>query len=383
MQSQIQNYPDVDFIEGQTLEQAIADGEAIWIAKWKECTGEDIQLHKTDEEKILIDTVAYMFYCVCMNIDNAGKMNLLKYSMNNFLDNLGARCGVIRIAASPAQTTVKFTLTEAQAEDYTIPEGTRVSASSMDDIYFETQEDVVIQAGETETDIICVCTTDGDDGNDIGVGVIDELIDALPYIDTVSNITKSDGGADTEDDDALAERIFYAPSTYSTAGTEDSYIFHAKSASQLVGDVRVFSPQPCYVTIVITSRRTGVPTQELINIVTNYLNERTRKVLSDRFTVTGPDTVQFDVTMTYYISYDNQKYEEALKQRIEESVAEYISWQTTKIGRNITPTKLIQLAMEAGASRVELSYPEWADVDEDEIAVLDSISITYGGLEND
>lgn len=380
MQSQIQNYPDISFIGDLTLTQWIEQGEAWYIEQWKELTGEDIVLHDTDEERIMIHAIAMMFYQTLQYLDNAGKMNLLKYSMGDFLDNMAARSGIARIEAQPAQVSVKFILTEAQAEDYTIPEGTRVSGSALEDLYFAVDDDTVIPAGETEGVCLCTCTTAGTEGNNIAIGSIDELVDTLPYIDEVTNTTVSDGGTDIEDDDQLAERLFLAPSEYSTCGTEDSYIFHAKSASPLVNDVSVHSPEPCYLTITITSK-TGMPSQELINIVTAYLNDPIRKKLTDRITVVGPDAVTFNINVEYWISYDNQKYEESIKAAVEQAVDDYVTWQTTKIGRNINPSKLYQLIMEAGANRCVVTYPEQTTVDSDELAVLGTKTVTYGGLE--
>ena len=380
MQSQIENYPDISFIEDESLESAINKTESFYVEQWKALTGEDIALHDTDEERVLLRGIAYIFYQACQYIDNAGKMNLLKYSMDGFLDNIAARTGLSRIEAQPAAVTVKFTLTEAQGTDYTIPSGTRVSGENLEDLYFAVDEDTVIPAGDTDVLCKCTCTTAGEDGNGIEPGELNELVDTLPYIDTVENTTTSDGGADEEDDDALAERIFLAPSEYSTTGTEDSYIFHAKSASTLVNDVSVSSPQPCYLTITITSK-TGMPTQELIDIVTDYLNDPIRKKLTDRITVVGPDPITFNVSLTYYISYDNQKYEETIKAQVEEAVNNYITWQTTKIGRNVNPSKLMQMVMEAGANRVTITYPEQATVEANELAVLGTKTVTCGGLE--
>ena len=380
MQSQIENYPDISFIDNETLESAISKTEAFYIEKWKELTGEDITLHDTDEERILLRAIAYIFYQACQYTDNAGKMNLLKYSMDGFLDSIAARTGLSRMEAKPAVVTVKFILSEAQVTDYTIPEGTRVSGTNLEDLYFAVDTDTIIPVGETEALVSCTCTTAGEDGNGIEPGMIDELVDTLPFIDTVENTTASDGGADEEDDDTLAERIFLAPSEYSTCGTEDSYIFHAKSASTLVNDVSVSSPEPCYLTITITSK-TGMPSTELINIVTNYLNDPVRKKLTDRITVTGPNAVNFSVDLTYYISYDNQKYEETIKEQVEAAVDEYIKWQTTKIGRNINPSKLTQMVIDAGANRVTITYPTQATVEADELAVLEVKTVTYGGLE--
>ena len=126
MQSQIQNYPDISFIGDLTLTQWIEQGEAWYIEQWKELTGEDIVLHDTDEERIMIHAIAMMFYQTLQYLDNAGKMNLLKYSMGDFLDNMAARSGIARIEAQPAQASVKFILTETQApsrreQEYPVP----------------------------------------------------------------------------------------------------------------------------------------------------------------------------------------------------------------------------------------------------------------------
>ena len=124
-----------------------------------------------------------------------------------------------------------------------------------------------------------------------------------------------------------------------------------------------------------------MPSQELISIVTNYLNGKTRKVVADRVTVAAPTAVSFNVEMQYWISYDNQKYEETIKSQIEAAVEAYVEWQTTRIGRNVTPSKLVQLVMEAGASRVTVTSPTQTTVADDELTVLGTSTVTYGGLE--
>lgn len=382
MVSQVENFPDISFIGDMTLQESMDLAKSWYITHFKELTDEDIVLYDTDEEKILLDTVAYMFYQSAMYIDYAGKQNLLKYSVGDFLDNIGARCGVTREPAGYAKVTVRFTLTEAQGTDYKIPEGTQVAPSESDNVYFAVDGDTTIPAGDTYADARCTCLTAGSDGNGFVPGAIDELIDALPYMDMVSNVTISDGGTDEEDDDAYAERIFLAPSVYSTAGSEDAYIFHAKSASTLVRDVVVFSPEPCEVSVIITGVD-GLPSAELISIVSDYLNESSRKVLTDQVTVMAPDTVTFNVDLTYYIDRSNSKYAERIQGQVEAAVTDYIKWQTEKIGRNITPSKLIQLVMEAGAKRVTVTSPSDTVVDADEIAVLGTSGITYGGIEDE
>ena len=88
MQTQIQNYPDISFINNEKLESAMNKAKEWYVERWKSLTGEDIILHDTDEEKILLDAIAYCFYNACQYIDNAGKMNTLKYAMDEFLDEI-------------------------------------------------------------------------------------------------------------------------------------------------------------------------------------------------------------------------------------------------------------------------------------------------------
>lgn len=383
MASDVMNYPEISFIGGCSLADWLEQGKEWYVERFLELTGESLTLHDTDEEKILLDAIGYMFYQVMQYVDYTGKQNLLKYSVGDFLDNVGARCGVKRGAASRASVTVRFTLTAEQDVDYMIPAGTQTAPSSSDNIFFAVESDTKIPTGELYADAVCLCTLAGEDGNGFLPGEVDELVDALPYIDSVLNITTSDGGADAESDDDFADRIYYAPSLYSTAGSEDSYIYHVKSASVLVGDVIVYSPEPCRVDIIITSKNGGVPSEELLRTVTDYLMEKQRKVLSDLVTVRGPDTKTFDVSLTYYISTENQKYAGAIKEKIEDAVSDYIVWQTEKIGRNVTPSKLIQMVMEAGAKRVEIDAPADIVLENDEIAVLGEKLVTYGGLEDE
>ena len=58
----------------------------------------------------------------------------------------------------------------------------------------------------------------GASGNDVPIGVVDTLVDAIPYVAAVENVDTSSGGADAESDDSLTRRIWLSPTTYSCAG---------------------------------------------------------------------------------------------------------------------------------------------------------------------
>ena len=68
---------------------------------------------------------------------------------------------------------------------------------------------------------------------------------------------------------------------------------------------------------------------------------------------------------------------------ISTAVQDFITWQTTEIGRDLNPSELIRRVREAGAKRVELEAPEFARITETQVAQLGTKAVTYGGLEDD
>ena len=66
-----------------------------------------------------------------------------------------------------------------------------------------------------------------------------------------------------------------------------------------------------------------------------------------------------------------------------QAVEEYKTWQRT-IGRDVNPSQLAAMVMEAGAKRVTVTAPTFAAVAATKVAALTgSATVTYGGLEDD
>lgn len=227
MIEEIASLSDVSFIDNKTLDDVQSDMVTDYQTRYKEVTGQDLTLRRADPEALKLYAASVQIYHMMLHIDMAGKMDLLKYAYSGFLDNLGALRGVTRLAASPATTTVRFTLSAAQKSVVTIPKGTRVSNGDV--IYFETSDLAEIKIGETYIDVLCTCQESGAEGNGLIAGTINTLVDPIAYVDKVSNVNESTGGSDIESDDDLAERIYLAPGSYSTAGPKDAYIYHTKS----------------------------------------------------------------------------------------------------------------------------------------------------------
>ena len=78
------------------------------------------------------------------------------------------------------------------------------------------------------------------------LGTITTLVDLIPYIESVTNLTETAGGDDGEPyteagDNRLRERIRLAPAKRSTAGPELAYIYWAMTADSSIIDVKAVS----------------------------------------------------------------------------------------------------------------------------------------------
>ena len=198
-------------------------------------------LYPGDERRLFGNVIAAIFISMFNQMNDASKQKMLRYARGDVLDALGERVGVERQAASPAETTLRFSVDAAFSQNIIIPKGTRATGDSTR--FFETSSNAVITAGELYADVPAQSVGGGVDYNDIAVGAINVIVDPVPYVDTVSNTTVTSGGTDTEDDDSLRERIRIAPSTLSTAGPIKSYEYWAKTADTAIADVVVSSEQ--------------------------------------------------------------------------------------------------------------------------------------------
>ena len=231
---QIERLPDVSFIDDDInldgiQKQMLQDYQD----KYMEETGEETVLDRGEPIALILYACSVQIYQMYMYVDRAGKQNLLKYAFGAFLDNLAALKGIERTAAKPATVTMRFTLSEAQTGAIAIPAGTRVTDG---EAYFTTDKYAEIKAGETTVDVACTSIETGVDLNGIHEGAIQTLVDPIPYIESVTNITETDGGADPESDESLKDRIYIAPSRYSTAGTEEAYIYWVKTYNSTIAD---------------------------------------------------------------------------------------------------------------------------------------------------
>lgn len=377
---ELENLPEVSFIDNITLDEIQEQLKRDYEERYETITGKTHSLRRAEPAALILYACSIQIFQALLYVDRAGKQDLLKYSYGEYMDNLAAIRGITRMGAKPAVTTMRFTLSEPMTTVQGIPSGTRVTDGEM---YFQTDEYAEIAAGDTYTDIPCTCQTEGVAGNGIAVGLIDILVDSLPYIKSVKNTETTTGGADIESDDALAERIFIAPSGYSVAGPDDAYEYYTKKYNQSITSVKVTSPKPTEVEIRFLTGNGEIPTQTMINGLEGYLMDENIRPLTDKVTVLAPETMPFNISLTYYINKSDTAKAESMQNAVNTAIREYIEWQTYTIGRDINPSELTKRIIAAGAKRTEVASPVFTKVTEDTVARIGSQTITYGGLEDD
>ncbi|GIO33133.1 hypothetical protein J2TS6_42740 [Paenibacillus albilobatus] len=368
--------PDIQFVE-EDVEKVLTEIVTLYQTITKRT------LFRADPEMIFLKVFAQYIVQHRVLINRVAKGELLRYASGIMLDYLGGT-DTPRLEATSARTTVRFTLSVPLVSAQLVPKGTRITQENGDgSIFFETNEAAIIPPGDLTADILCVCMTPGDIGNGLLPGQLNVLVDPLPFVQSVANVTTSAGGTDREEDDHYRERIRLAPESYSTAGPEDSYIYWAKRASAAIIDVEAESPSPMEVKIVPLLEGGTIPGQEVLDAVAEAVNSRKRRPLTDRVTVSAPETVPYDINLTYYIDISRAAESATIQDAVKAAVDSYRVWQKSKLGRAINQSELIARVMQAGAQRVNVVSPVYTEVAKLQVAQDETVSVTFGGLVDD
>ena len=378
----IKSLPDISFIDNKTIDQVRQEMVADYESFISEATGQTVSLERSSVHRMELYAAAAQIFQAMQYIDRQGKQSILKYSYSDFLDNLAAFKGVTRTPATAATTTVRFTLSAERDTATGIPQGTRVSTAGS--IYFATDVYAEIPAGSTTVDVPATCTVAGTDGNGLAIGDLTTIVDPIPYVASVSNTTATEGGAEIESDADLAERVFLAPGAYSTAGPEDGYIYHAKAYSPAVGDVVATSDQEAgTVDIVFIMADGSTPGEEMIEGMEGYMRSKDIRPMSDLVRIAAPEEVQYTINLTYYINRSDSAKAVTIQAAVAQAVEDYKTWQRA-IGRDVNPSQLTHMVMEAGAKRVTVTAPAYTVVGKTKVSALQGAAVvTYGGLEDD
>lgn len=349
------------------------------IGQYEKITGRS--LADGDPVRLFLLAVANILAIQRNLIDYAGKMNLLAYATGDYLDHLGALLDVKRLPAEPARTTITFQLSTTNT-GAVIPQGTRVTTSD-EKAYFATTESLSIPVGQTSGTVLAECTSAGAYGNDIAVGLINKLVDPLPYVATVRNTTVTAGGTDTESDASYRERIHEAPESFSNAGSYGSYEYWAKTANADITDVCVTSPSAGEVKIYPLLAGGEIPGQEVLNQVLEICSADKIRPITDHVTVEAPTKSEYSIKASYSIAKDDKGRAASIQKAVQQAVDSYVDWQKEKLGRDLDPSMLYSMLVKAGAKKVTVTSPAIKAINEAQIAIAKDIDVQYLGVDTE
>lgn len=357
------------------------------------------ELHDGDERKIFLKSLMPILVGIANNINDTANQNFLENARNDKLDAIAVDYhDTKRLKPTTSLCLGKAILSEIQKEDVSIPTGTKVTSDGIR--MFETQKDYIIPAGEKEIDILLYAVSTGEKYNGITEGKINHIVDPVAYVSQIYNTEISKQGSDIEDDKSYRKRAQLEMESKSCAGPEGAYEYYAYSADNSITGVKVTSPEPGKVKIYVVVDNGEIPSQDILDKVYDECSPRDRRPLTDNLEVGVPETVEYDIELTYYLDKNFQTREGIWRKAIEGKELDYsdgairnfINWQQEEIGRSINVEELKYQILNAasyesdgrtlsGVRKLIITKPGYDSIQENQIAKVKNISVIYGGVE--
>jgi len=243
-------------------------------------------------------------------------------------------------------------------------------------VFFATVETVAVPVGTDTVSVEAFASPVGVIGNGYALGEITEILDPVPWLLTAANTDATVGGADTETDDQLRERIRLAPAAFSTAGSRGAYQYWAKTASVLIVDVAVIQPTPGTVKILpLMADGTETPTP-ILNLVASACNDETVRPLTDTVLVESPTISAYDIELEIVIF--NGLDADTVLAEVTAQVEAYKANRARRLGQDITIDQIKAAALLADkVYSVDVIQPA-ADLilGETEVGICGTVTIT-------
>ena len=268
---------------------------------WDEMTlryveaGGDI-LYPGDEKEMLLRAVQADIVQSLGSVDNALRMQTLRYAVGEYLDVLGENRGCSRIKASPAHATVNITTAITGRADV-LTAGTTMTADGQQ--FYELVEDFPLPGVQQTAPAVIRAVEAGSAGNGLLSGTPMHL--SMSNAGVLSIVVAADaaGGNEQEEDDVYRERI-------------REYGFAA----------------------ILQEIQDALPAENV-------------RPLTDYVTVHQAESVPYTLKVEYKTDGSS-----AVTSAIAAAVNEYQTWQDNTIGRPFNPDRLMAAIYQAGATRV-------------------------------
>jgi len=376
------------------------------------------ELGDADPYRLQQLTQAAIISQVNADIDQTGKGQLLYYAGEETIEHLGYLWGRrgLRLEASSALTTIRYTLSTPLPTVVTIPAGSRITPNGT--LMFATTRLLEIPIGDTYGDVEAQCETSGEIGNGFEPGTIRFIVDLPSFTPTAENITLSGGGADREGLEAYRERVWILPESFSVAGPDGAYEFWARTANPGIMDVKAWMPDldlesfgefltpwgitdaggfyealysyfrtsgtgPGNVNVAVLMRGGELPTQDVLKQVYEILDDRRVRPLTDFVHIKEAEAVDYEIDLSYWVWRSDMVYSLNHEAAVEEAVKEFNEWQMGGLGRDINPSQLKKRIQNTGIKRSVIREPHFEHLERWQIGHCTGVNLIFEGTEDD
>ena len=325
------------------------DPDAIWDAMQDAYidAGGDI-LYGGDEKEILLRSVQEMFVTAFAGIDNALRMQTVRYAQGDYLKLLGEERGCAYTDATSATGEILITLAEGyQAQE--IEAGTTFTPDGQRFYALDTAIEYTGASQQVKANI--TCTEGGEQGNGVSAGTKMEPVKLTPLIVSAEIVAATAGGSDAEDIEAYRERVREAPYLSVTTGPAKQYRAHAMAVSTEIYDAVVLLGESAGTVCVYLVLDDGADASSIIAAVTSALSADDVRPLTDVVTLKEAAELEYKIDAEYVLPENSLTVNADAMQAASD---EYQEWQEHTIGRAFDPYQLIAALYKAGAERVTL-----------------------------
>ena len=180
---------------------------------------------------------------------------------------------------------------------------------------------------------------------------------------------------DGEHDADYLQRMMLAPDSWSTAGSTQSYKYHARSADPDIKDITAINNGAGEVLITVLARNgDGVAPADTLDLVREALNAEKVRPLNDRPTVRSADINHFEVSATLELRSGPSA--DVVAEEARSAVRVYVD-ERHQLGEDIVLGRLEAELYVEGVERVTLHSPT-SDIENDDTqaAYCNSIEVT-------
>mgnify|MGYP003623414049 CR=1 FL=1 len=308
---------------------------------------------ESDKYMPLIEAVAYREMLLGTRINEAMKAVLLPTSTGANLDNVVSMYGIQRNKGARPRAEVEISLTTELDYDVLLPAGT-VLTDRKREHFARVIESVAIEAKQK---------TESAEAKPKSVTAIIELeehvVDSdarteifatpLPFVAKAKQKDDFMGGGEPESDENFRRRAVQSLERFSTAGAEESYIYHALSASEYVSDVYVDSITPGRVRVLL--KLSGGNRDEIVDIVDKRLSSKDVRPLTEFVDV---DTAEFEEVA---VKAELELHSLAEATAVVTKIRNFFKEKEWAMGEHLNLSYLYKCLHEAGVYRVNLISP--------------------------